>query len=301
MFTTTRRRRAVNAGSGVRTLALTFVAMCAFAANSLLCRAALAEPLIDAASFTAVRLISGALLLFLLTQARARGATEVARDWLASAMLFIYAVTFSFAYLSLSAGTGALILFGAVQLTMLAAGLRSGERFPPAAWTGLALAVVGVVYLVAPGVRAPEPFGALLMGTAGVAWGVYSLRGRGAPNPLAATARNFITSVPFAAALVIVTLGSSHSTPRGMLLAAASGAITSGLGDVIWYAALRHLAATRASVVQLSVPVIAAAGGLLFLAEPITLRLGLSAAAVLGGIALVLIQRGTQTYDSVRR
>jgi len=275
--------------------------MCAFAANSLLARVALAEPLIDAASFTAVRLISGALLLYALTQRRAPDAPEVPRDWLASAMLFLYAVAFSFAYLSLSAGTGALILFGAVQLTMLAGGLRSGERFPPAAWAGLALSVIGVVYLVAPGVRAPEPFGALLMATAGVAWGVYSLRGRGSPNPLGATARNFITSVPFAAVLVVVSLGSSHSTPRGMLLAAASGAVTSGLGYVIWYAALRDLAATRASVVQLSVPVLAAVGGLLFLAEPITLRLVLSAAAVLGGITLVLMQRGTQTHDSVRR
>ncbi len=275
--------------------------MCAFAANSLLARVALAEPLIDAASFTVVRLISGALLLYALTQRRAPDAAEVPRDWLASAMLFLYAVAFSFAYLSLSAGTGALILFGAVQLTMLAAGLRAGERFPPAAWAGLALAVIGVAYLLAPGVRAPEPFGALLMATAGVAWGVYSLRGRGSPNPLGATARNFITSVPFAAVLVVVSLGSSHSTPRGMLLAAVSGAVTSGLGYVIWYAALRDLAATRASVVQLSVPVIAAVGGLLFLAEPITLRLVLSAAAVLGGITLVLMQRGTQTHDSVRR
>lgn len=275
--------------------------MCAFAANSLLCRAALAEPLIDAASFTTVRLISGALVLFLLTLRRAPGLPETPRDWLAAAMLFLYAVTFSFAYLSLSAGAGALILFGAVQITMLAAGLRGGERFPPAAWVGLALAVAGVAYLVAPGVRAPSPLGALLMATAGVAWGVYSLRGRGSQNPLGATARNFITSVPFAAVLVLVTVGSSHSTTRGLLLAAASGAVTSGLGYVVWYAALRDLAATRAAVVQLSVPVIAAAGGLLFLAEPITLRLALSAAAVLGGIALVLMQRGTQTHDSLRR
>jgi drug/metabolite transporter (DMT)-like permease len=265
--------------------------MCAFAANSLLCRAALAEHLIDAASFTTVRLISGALLLFVLAQRREPGVPEAPRDWLAAATLFLYAVTFSFAYLSLSAGTGALILFGAVQLTMLVAGVRAGERFPPAAWAGLALAVAGVVYLVSPGVRAPSPLGALLMATAGVAWGVYSLRGRGSPNPLGATARNFITSVPFAAVLIVVTIGSSHSTTRGLLLAAASGALTSGLGYVIWYAALRDLAATRAAVVQLSVPVLAAVGGLLFLSEPITLRLALSAAAVLGGIALVLMQR----------
>jgi drug/metabolite transporter (DMT)-like permease len=275
--------------------------MCAFAANSLLCRAALAEPLIDAASFTTVRLISGALVLYVLTLQRRPDVPEAPRDWLATSMLFLYAVAFSFAYLSLSAGTGALILFGAVQLTMLGVGLRAGERFPPAAWVGLALAVGGVVYLVSPGVRAPSPQGAVLMATAGVAWGVYSLRGRGAPNPLGATARNFISTVPFAAMLTLVASGSMYISSRGAWLAAASGALTSGLGYVVWYAALRHLAATRAAVVQLSVPVIAAAGGLMFLAEPITLRLAISAVAVLGGIALALMERGERANEAVRR
>jgi drug/metabolite transporter (DMT)-like permease len=275
--------------------------MCAFAANSLLCRAALADPLIDAASFTTVRLISGALVLYVLTLQRGPDVPEAPRDWLATSMLFLYAVSFSFAYLSLSAGTGALILFGAVQLTMLGAGLRAGERFPPAAWAGLALAVGGVVYLVSPGVRAPAPLGAALMAAAGVAWGVYSLRGRGSPNPLGATARNFISTVPFAALLTLVASGSMYISSRGAWLAAASGALTSGLGYVVWYAALRQLPAMRAAVVQLSVPVIAAAGGLVFLAEPITLRLMISAAAVLGGIALVLMERGARINEAVRR
>ncbi len=284
----------------MRTLALTAIAMCAFAANSLLARAALAEHLIDAASFTTVRLIAGALVLFVLTLWRAPGVPEAPRDWVATAMLFLYAASFSFAYLSLSAATGALILFGAVQLTMLAAGLRAGERFAAAAWAGLALAVAGVVYLLLPGVRAPSPFGAALMAAAGVAWGVYSLRGRGSPNPLGATARNFVSTVPFTTLLTLIAVGSMHVTPRGAWLAAASGALTSALGYVIWYAALRELTATRAAVVQLSVPVIAGLGGLLLLAEPITVRLAISAAAVLGGIALVMRQRGARINDSVR-
>jgi drug/metabolite transporter (DMT)-like permease len=279
---------------------LTSIAMCAFAANSLLCRAALAEHLIDAASFTTVRLISGALTLFVLALWRAPGAPEAPRDWIATAMLFLYAAAFSFAYLSLSAATGALILFGAVQLTMLAAGLRAGERFPVAGWVGLALAVGGVVYLLSPGVRAPSLLGAALMATAGVAWGVYSLRGRGSSNPLGATARNFVSTVPFTTLLTFIAIGSMHVTPRGAWLAAASGALTSALGYVVWYAALKHLAATRAAVAQLSVPVIAAVGGLLFLAEPITLRLGVSAVAVLGGIALVMMERGARINENVR-
>ena len=274
--------------------------MCAFAANSLLCRAALADSSIDAVSFTVVRLISGAVMLWLLTL-RSRGEREAPRDWPAVAALCVYAITFSLAYVSLSAGAGALILFGAAQITMLAAGFRAGERFPPAAWAGLVLAAAGVAYLVSPGVRAPEPFGALLMAVAGVTWGIYSLRGRALTNPLGANARNFIGSVPFAAVLALIATASGHSTMRGVWLAAGSGAVTSGLGYVVWYAALKDLAAMRAAVVQLSVPVLAALGGVLFLAEAITLRLGLSAAAVLGGIALVLMQRRMYTHDSVRR
>jgi drug/metabolite transporter (DMT)-like permease len=219
-------------------------------------------------------------------------------DWRAAAMLFAYMVFFSFAYLSLSAATGALILFGAVQLTMFVAALRDGEPFSPLSWIGLALAVAGLVYLVSPGLTAPDPVGALLMAVAGVAWGLYSLLGRGAGNPLVATGGAFIGALP---AVLTVSLISSfasgmHIMDRGAMLAVASGAIASGVGYVIWYAALRGLSATRAAIVQLSVPVIAAFGGVLFLAEDITPRLLVASAATLGGVAIVLSRRAaTQT------
>jgi len=214
--------------------------------------------------------------------------------------LFVYAAAFSFAYLSLSAGTGALILFGCVQLTMIGAGIRAGERLSAVAWAGLALAIAGVAWLVSPGVRAPAPSGAVLMGAAGVAWGIYSLRGRGAGDPLRATAQNFLYGVPFALVLSAVSLHGAHGSWSGVTLALASGALTSALGYVIWYAALTGLDATRAAVVQLSVPVIAAAGGLLWLAEPITLRLGIASVAVIGGIALVFTQRRGRAHERVR-
>ncbi|MBX3704823.1 MAG: DMT family transporter, partial [Steroidobacteraceae bacterium] len=198
---------------------------------------------------------------------------------------------FSFAYLSLSAGTGALILFGAVQLTMLGAGLRAGERFAPAAWAGLAAAIAGLVYLVSPGVSSPAPLGATSMALAGAAWGVYSLRGRGIADPLAATASNFARAVPLALALSVLTAGAAHADGPGIALAVASGALSSGIGYVVWYAALRGLTAMRAATVQLSVPPIAAIGGALMLAEPLTGRLMFASAAILGGIAVVLATR----------
>ncbi len=267
------------------------LAMLAFAANSLLCRLALGQGLIDAASFTTIRVISGAATLTLIVlprwQARGRSST----DWRSAAMLFTYMVCFSFAYLSLSAGTGALILFGVVQLTMFIWALRGGEEFPLWSWTGLTLAILGLVYLVSPGVTAPDPLGAVLMATAGVAWGIYSLLGRGAADPLEATTNNFIAAVPLVLIVGLVSMGHAHSSSQGLALAAASGAIASGLGYVIWYAALRHLTATRAATVQLSVPVIAAFGGVIVLAEELTVRLVLAAVATLGGVAIVLGQR----------
>lgn len=275
-----------------KTLALTALAMAAFAANSLLCRMALGGDAIDAATFTSVRLIAGASMLWLIVRSRAP-AESPRNDGLAAAMLFLYAVTFSFAYITLNAGTGALILFGAVQLTMFFAGLRSGEHFSAISWVGLVLALTGLVYLVSPGVTAPDTGGALLMAVAGVAWGVYSLRGRGVTNPLLATARNFLLAVPLGLLVSLVFAGDYHATPRGFALAVASGAIASGLGYVIWYAALRGLRATTAATVQLSVPVIAAFGGVLLLAEAVTWRLTIASAAILGGIALVLAQRRT--------
>ncbi|HET9977429.1 MAG TPA: DMT family transporter, partial [Burkholderiaceae bacterium] len=196
-----------------------------------------------------------------------------------------------FAYLSLAAGTGALILFGMVQLTMFAVGLARGERFAAVAWGGFLLAVVGFVVLVAPGLAAPPPIGSLLMALAGVAWGVYSLRGRGAGEPVAATAGNFVRAAPLALALSLLLSASAHASARGVALAIASGALTSGIGYVIWYAALPRLAALSAATVQLSVPVLAAIGGVLLLGEALTSRLVLASAAILGGIALVLTAR----------
>ena len=265
--------------------------MVAFAANSLLCRLALAQPRIDPGSFGSIRLVSGALVLALIVRMRAGSDAPSRSDWLAATMLFAYVALFSFAYLSLSAGTGALILFGAVQLTMLGAGLRAGERFAPAAWAGLVAAVAGLVYLVSPGVSAPAPLGATSMALAGAAWGVYSLRGRGIADPLAATASNFARAVPLALALSVLTAGTVHADGPGVALAVASGALSSGIGYVIWYAALRGLTAMRAATVQLSVPPIAAIGGALMLAEPLTPRLMVASAAILGGIAVVLATR----------
>ncbi|BEP63603.1 DMT family transporter [Variovorax sp. V213] len=279
------------APSLLQTIVLTAAAMIAFAANSLLCRLALQHQGIDPASFGSIRLVSGALTLALVVRLRARPPSPARVDWLAAAMLFAYVAFFSFAYLSLPAGTGALILFGAVQLTMLGAGLGSGERFGPVAWLGFVLAAGGLVYLVLPGVAAPPLLGAALMAIAGVAWGVYSLRGRGVADPLAATARNFLRAVPLALALSLVFVARAHVDATGIALAVASGALTSGLGYVVWYAALARLSAMQAATVQLSVPLLAAIGGVLLLSEAITPRLAAASVAILGGIAIVLSQK----------
>ena len=275
----------------IRTIGLTTVAMIAFAANSLLCRQALGDHLIDAATFTTVRVVSGALTLALIVMLRRRPRQAGTGDWRSAAMLFTYMAFFSFAYLSLSAGTGALILFGAVQLTMFVTALRQGEQFPLPSWGGLALAVAGLVYLVSPGVTAPEPLGAVLMAVASVAWGFYSLLGRGVADPLQATALNFVYSVPLVGLVSLVFMSDFSPSAAGLILAVASGAVASGCGYVVWYAALPGLSATRAATVQLSVPVIAAIGGVILLSEEVTLRLVLASAATLGGVATVLAQR----------
>jgi drug/metabolite transporter (DMT)-like permease len=267
---------------------LTAIAMLAFAANSLLCRMALGAGLIDAASFTSVRIISGAIMLGLIVLPRLRSQGRPKVDLRAVAMLFAYMIFFSLAYLSLAAGTGALILFGAVQLTMFIVGLRSGEYFSRSSWAGLAIAIAGLVYLVSPGVTAPNPTGALLMAIAGIAWGFYSLLGRTAADPMESTAYNFIYSVPLALAASLIFLKDFHITNTGIALAVASGAIASGLGYFVWYAALRGLGAIRAATVQLSVPVLAAIGGVLLLGEDVTVRLVLASIATLGGVAIVL-------------
>ncbi len=265
--------------------------MLAFAANSLLCRLALAEGLIDAATFTSVRIIAGAVTLGFIVLLRKRTHERPSTNWRTVAMLFIYMVFFSFAYLSLSAGTGALLLFGAVQLTMFVVALREGEQFPLLSWGGFALAILGLIFLVLPGVTAPNPLGAILMMVAGVAWGFYSLMGRNVADPLEATAKNFMYSVPLVLMVSLFFLPEFSSSYSGLALAIASGAVTSGCGYVIWYAALPGLTATRAATVQLSVPVIAAFGGILLLSELITARLLLASAATLGGVAIVLAQR----------
>lgn len=277
--------------TGAGTLFLTAVAMVAFAGNSIFCRLALRDTRIDAASFTSIRLVSGALALGLLVQMRRGSSGLRAGTWLSALALFAYAIGFSAAYLMLSAGTGALILFGAVQVTMTGYGLARGERLRIAQGAGLALACGGLIGLVIPGLSAPPLAGAALMSAAGIAWGVYSLRGRAARDPTETTAGNFVRSVPFAVAASAVAAPWMAWDARGALLAAASGALTSGLGYAVWYTALGGLSRVSAATVQLAVPVIAAAGGVALLGEPITVRLVLASAAVLGGIALVILAR----------
>ena len=268
-----------------QTLALTAVAMLAFAGNSLLCRLALQHSGIDPASFTSVRMTSGAVVLWALVRWRGQ---RPAGDWGSAAALFVYAAAFSFAYLSLSAGTGALLLFGAVQATMLGWGLWRGQRLGWGQTAGLVLAMGGLVALLLPGVTAPPADGALLMTAAGVAWGVYSLRGRGAGDPTAVTAGNFVRASALAVPLALAALPWARVDVAGLLWALCSGAVTSGLGYAIWYTALKGLHPTSSASVQLSVPVLTALGGVALLSEPLTLRLALCSLAILGGIAWVI-------------
>jgi drug/metabolite transporter (DMT)-like permease len=274
-----------------KTLLTTTIAMIAFAANSILCRLALGQEAVDAASFASIRVIAGALMLGAIAFPRWRAQGRAHADWRTISTLFIYMTFFAFAYLSLSTGTGALILFGSVQLTMFAVALKGGEQFSSKSWAGFMLAIVGLVYLIWPGITAPDPFGAALMVIAGIAWGTYSLFGKDAADPLEATANNFIWSIPLVLVTSLIFIGDIHLSWRGIVIAALSGAVTSGLGYVVWFMALRGLPATRAATVQLSVPVIAALGGLVFLSEDVSLRLVLTSVATLSGITIVLVQR----------
>ena len=272
---------------------LTFLAMTAFAANSLLCRLALKNISIDAASFTSIRLISGALALWLIVQIRGN-ARGVAGNWSSALALFAYAACFSYAYISLSVATGALLLFGAVQATMISYGLWHKERLQTRQSLGFICAFGGLVGLLLPGLTAPPLHGSLLMLVSGVAWGVYSLRGKsnsGKGDPTHITAGNFLRAVPFAIALSLSMLPSYSMDIAGVWYAVASGALASGVGYAIWYTALRHLKTTSAATIQLSVPVIAALGGIIFLGEAITLRLLIAGSAILGGIALVIMDK----------
>lgn len=273
-----------------RMIALTSLAMVAFACNSLLCRLALKHTAIDAASFTTIRLASGAAMLWLIVRV-SRGTPAGRGNWPSALALFVYAAGFSFAYVSLPAATGALLLFGAVQVTMIAHGLRAGERLRLPQLVGVVLALGGLVGLLSPGLSAPPLSGSLLMLAAGVAWGLYSLRGKGTGDPTRVTAGNFLRAVPIAVALSALTLVHATLDGAGVWYALASGALASGVGYAIWYTALPALKATSAATVQLSVPVLAAVGGTVFLDESLTLRLVLSSVAVLGGISLVILEK----------
>jgi drug/metabolite transporter (DMT)-like permease len=277
-----------------RIFILTLLAMIAFASNSLLCRAALKQTSIDAASFTFLRIFSGAVALWLIMNVRRSTwaiCLRVGGNWISALALFLYAATFSFAYVDVSAGTGALLLFGAVQATMILWGLHKGEHVRAIQIAGLIVAAIGLVVLLFPGLSAPPLFGSILMLGAGVAWGIYSLRGKREKNPATVTAGNFVRAVPFAAAVSIIFVSRIDLDLAGVIYAIISGAITSGLGYVIWYSALPSLKAASAATVQLSVPVLAATGGILLLGEPLTLRYLLASLAILGGIALVVLER----------
>ena len=270
-----------------RVLLLTLLAMIAFAGNSLLCRAALKGTRIDAATFTTVRIVSGAIALWILV--RLRSGPRAGGSWPSAFWLFAYAIGFSYAYLTLSASTGALLLFGAVQATMIGFGLARGERMRALQLAGTVIALAGLGALLLPGISAPPLLGAGLMLFAGFSWGLYSLRGRSAGgDPTAVTAGNFLRAAPFAIAVSAATAPWASLDAGGILYAVASGALASGMGYAIWYTALRGLAATTAATVQLSVPVIAAAGGIALLDESLTLRLALCSTAILGGIAMTL-------------
>jgi drug/metabolite transporter (DMT)-like permease len=290
----------------LRVVALTTVAMFAFAGNSLLCRLALKDTSIDAGSFTSIRLIAGALALWLILRMRQKknpAAPSGQGNWLSALALFVYAIAFSFAYVRLSAATGALLLFGAVQATMIGRGVWAGERLRASQWAGFMLALGGLVGLLLPGLAAPPLGSAAWMLSAGVAWGIYSLRGQGAGDPTQVTAGNFLRSVPLAVGLNLLTLVSTVLNPRhgemlggvtvdaaGLVYALASGALTSGIGYAVWYTVLPALKATHAATVQLSVPVIAAFGAIVFLGEALNWRLVAASVAILGGIALVILE-----------
>jgi len=275
-----------------RVVALTVLTMVAFAGNSVLCRVALKHTSIDAVTFTTIRLLSGALVLWLV--ARLLSADRSGRgNWRSAFALFAYAAGFSFAYLSLPAATGALLLFGAVQATMIGYGVWTGERLRGLQLAGFVVALGGLVGLLLPGMSAPPLSGSILMLAAGVAWGVYSLRGRGVGDATRVTAGNFVRAVPFAAALTVLTLDRAALDSAGVGYAVASGALASGIGYAIWYSVLPALKATSAAIVQLSVPPIAALGGIIFLGEPLTVRLVLTSVAILGGIGLaILVKHG---------
>ncbi|MBW8182556.1 DMT family transporter [Shewanella nanhaiensis] len=285
----------------LKVILATIFALLAFAGNSVLCRLALGDGAIDAASFTVIRFLSGSLVLviiLLLTRLIKQRQTYKEQEirtgrgsWLAGFMLFLYGVTFSYAYISLDTGVGALILFGAVQLTMILISLLSGNRLHYLEWMGVVIAFSGFVYLVLPTLSTPSMAGFILMTLSGVAWGLYTVKGRGCKDPILDTTYNFIRTLPFIAILLLLTIQSASLTQAGIIFAVLSGVIASGVGYALWYFALRGLSVMQAAALQLLVPIIAAIGGVIFASEAITMRLVISSFAVLGGILLVLLGR----------
>ncbi|MGD9564211.1 MAG: DMT family transporter [Pyrinomonadaceae bacterium] len=276
----------------MRAFFYTAFALTAFAFNSILCRMALGREEIDAAGFTAVRLLAGALMLAAISASMGKPQSIwKAGHWASAFFLFAYAICFSFAYLGLTTGTGALILFGSVQMTMIAASIFRGDRPGALELAGVFVALGGLAYLVLPGLSAPSLASSLLMAAAGAAWGFYTLRGRGSSDPLAETTGNFVRSVPMILIAALPFLGSLHLSVRGVVLAVLSGALASGVGYSVWYAALKYHSATRAAVVQLAVPVIAAAGGIVFMSETASVRLLIAAGLILGGILLAIVKK----------
>jgi len=279
--------------SPLRLFMLTALAMSAFAANSILARLALSGAdtgaVIGPWGFTAIRFISGAICLAVIVgPKKSLGQGQ----WGAAFALLLYGILFSYAYLLLSAGTGALILFASVQITMIGGALWMGERLRMRQWLGTALAMSGLVYLMLPKALPPSPIGALMMGLSGIGWGLYSLRGRGSGDPAALTAGNFLRAGVICAVLtlpIFALLPEMQPARTGVILALLSGVITSGMGYVIWYMALKHLTATRAGVAQLTVPILAAIGGMLFISEPFTARFFIAMCVTLGGVALATL------------
>lgn len=277
----------------IRIILYTAFALAAFAFNSILCRLALRGEEADAAGFTLVRLVSGAVMLVVISLIvhRSRRLNMGRGSWASAFFLFAYAMCFSLAYLGLTAGSGALILFGSVQVTMIAVALIRGEQPTMLEWLGLAVAVGGLVYLVFPALGSPPLVSSLLMAAAGAAWGFYTLRGRGSTDPIADTAGNFVRSVPMIVVVALLMLPKISLSGRGMLLAILSGAVASGIGYSFWYAALRHHTSLRAAVLQLSVPPLTAALGVLLLAEAFSFRSIAASVLILGGIAVTLLGR----------
>jgi len=269
---------------------LTSVVMIAFAGNSLLCRLALSQTGIDAASFTTLRIASGAIMLFFIVRMR-RGSVAIEGTWTSAFALVVYAAGFSFAYVDIPVATGALLLYAAVQATMIGHGVWTGEPVGKVQLFGLLLAISGFVGLLLPGISSPPLLGAILMLSAGIAWGIYSLRGKASGNPIGMSAGNFIRAVPVAALLSVFMFRGAEFDRAGVWYAVISGALASGIGYIIWYAVLPELKSTQAAIVQLSVPVITALGGAVFLGEVITSRLILASIAILGGIALFILEK----------